>query len=84
MPKETFNASERANEVVESIEQEWRKSKWAEYQVYSECDDGQKLADEVLDQVSEELTRLDPNATTSIDQEEVWRATGKYLKNKKD
>ena len=40
------------------------------------CDDG---VDEILDKLTIEDHRLNPDSDTAIDHEEIWRTTGKYL-----
>jgi len=75
--------------VVEIAEARWKQDKWSQVGKLSSQDcfvsedmgiDEQVY--EVLDEISVELDRVNPDGTCAIDQEEVYRATGVYPRKK--
>lgn len=74
----------QANEYVNHVENQWRKTKWEEYQVYSECEEGEEPANDVLCEIAIEQDRTNPQSSLAWDHEELWRATGKYYTIKRE
>lgn len=70
---------DQANEYVNHVEQQWKKNKWSEFAVYNDCEDGQEIADDILDEIAIEQDRTDPNGSFPWDQEEIFGAIGQYF-----